>query len=273
MLIAQITDTHIKPEGRLAYRVVDTEPCLARCVAAVEAGRPKPDVVLMTGDLVDAGRPEEYARLRRLIAPLSMPVYLIPGNHDKRGALRAAFPDHRYLPVDGEFLHYTVEDWPLRLIGLDTLVPGCGHGALCAERLAWLERQLAAAPERPTVVFMHHPPFATGIAHMDEIALAEPEKFAAIIARHPQVERVLCGHVHRSIQVRFHGTVASVAPSSAHQVALDLRPEGAAAFMLEPPGYQLHLWQPGTGLVTHTAAVGDFAGPYPFFDPQGRLIG
>ena len=272
MLIAQITDTHIKPEGRLAYRVVDTAPYLARCIAAVEAAKPKPDVVLITGDLVDAGKPEEYARLKALLAPLSMPVYLIPGNHDERGALHAAFADQDYFPASGEFLQYTVETWPVRLIGIDTVVPKQGHGELCDARLNWLEQQLAAEPDRPTIVFMHHPPFATGIAHMDELALREPEKFGAIIGKHRQVERVLCGHVHRSIQVRFHGTVASIAPSSAHQVALDLDPDGASAFMLEPPGFQLHLWRPGTGLITHTAVVGDFAGPYPFFDPAGKLI-
>jgi 3',5'-cyclic AMP phosphodiesterase CpdA len=272
MLIAQITDTHIKPEGRLAYGVVDTAPYLARCIAAVEAAKPKPDVVLMTGDLVDAGRPEEYARLRQLIAPLSMPSYLIPGNHDDRNAMRAAFPDHRYLPAGGEFLHYVVEDWPVRLIGIDTVVPRRGHGELCAERLEWLDRRLSERPDQPTIVFMHHPPFVTGIEHMDKLSLRDPEKFGATIARHPQVERILCGHVHRSIQTRFYGTVASIAPSSAHQVALDLRPNGVSGFMLEPPGFHLHLWQPGVGLVTHTAVVGEFAGPYPFFGADGKLI-
>jgi 3',5'-cyclic-AMP phosphodiesterase len=272
MLIAQITDTHIKPEGRLAYGVVDTAPYLARCIAAIEASKPRPDVVVMTGDLVDAGRAEEYERLKRLIGDLSMPCYLIPGNHDDRGAMRKAFPDHAYLPTDGEFLHYVIAGWPVRLIGIDTVVPRRGHGELCEERLAWLDARLGEEPDRPTIVFMHHPPFATGIEHMDALSLREPENFGAVIARHPQVERILCGHVHRSIQSRFHGTIASIAPSSAHQVALDLRPDGASAFMLEPPGYQLHLWRPGTGVVTHTAVVGDFAGPYPFFGADGKLI-
>jgi 3',5'-cyclic-AMP phosphodiesterase len=272
MLIAQITDTHIKPEGRLAYGVVDTAPSLARCIAAVEVCKPKPDVVLMTGDLVDAGQPEEYTRLRQLIAPLSMPAYLIPGNHDDRDVMRAAFPDHRYLPAEGAFLQYVVEDWPVRLIGIDTVVPRRGHGELCTERLAWLDQRLSEQPDRPTVVFMHHPPFATGIELMDTLSLREPEKFGATIARHPQVERVVCGHVHRSIQIRFYGTVASIAPSSAHQLALDLRAGGTPAFILEPPGFHLHFWQPRAGLVTHTAVVGDFAGPYPFFSADGKVI-
>src|SRR5262249_19365606 len=116
MLIAQITDTHIKPHGALAYGRVDTAPYLARALAHLLALRPRPDVVLATGDLVDGGRPDEYRRLRDLLAPLAMPVYLIPGNHDEREALAAAFPDHAYLPRGGRFMQYVVEGYAVRLI-------------------------------------------------------------------------------------------------------------------------------------------------------------
>lgn len=271
MLIAQLTDTHIKPPGRLAYRQVDTEACLRRAVAQVAALTPRPDIVLLTGDLVDAGLPEEYALLRAILGELPQPYYLIPGNHDERRALAAGFADHRYLPQDGEFLHYVVDDHPLRLIGLDTVVPGTPGGDLCPARAAWLAARLDEAADRPTVIFMHHPPFVTGIAHMDAMRLANADRLATILRRHPQVLRVLCGHVHRSIQAPFAGTIASVAPSTAHQVALDLRPDGPSAFMLEPPGFQLHLYEEGTGLVTHTAPIGRFGGPYPFHD-GGTLI-
>ncbi|MGO8914566.1 MAG: phosphodiesterase [Stellaceae bacterium] len=271
MLIAQISDFHIKARGKIAYRVVDTAACLAAAVAALTALDPKPDLVVATGDLTDFGRPEEYALLRELLAPLAMPVYLIPGNHDEREAMREACRGDGYLPAQG-FLHYTVEDQPLRLVALDTVVPGEPGGRLCAERLAWLDRTLAAAPARPTLIIMHHPPFATGIAHMDAMGLDGADGFAALLARHPQVERVLCGHLHRSIQARIGcHAIASTAPSTAHQVALDLRPEGPSAFMMEPPGYQLHLWRRETGVVTHTAVIGNFAGPYPFFE-DGTLI-
>ena len=102
MLIAQISDTHIRPKGVLAMGRVDTAGHLARAVAHIMALRPAPDVVLVTGDLVDAGMAEEYAHLRELLAPLPMPVHLIPGNHDLRDPLRAAFTDHGYLPRDGQ---------------------------------------------------------------------------------------------------------------------------------------------------------------------------
>lgn len=264
MLIAQLTDTHIKPAGRLAYGRVDTAAYLRRAVAQVATLRPRPDVVLVTGDLVDGGQPEEYALLRSILEDLPKPYYVIPGNHDDRKALAAGFRDHAYLPQDGRFLQYVVDDHPLRLIGLDTIIPGDPGGEMCAARKAWLDARLAEAPDRPTVVFMHHPPFTVGIEHMDAMRLADGDGFAALVRRHPQIVRVLCGHVHRSIQTLVGGTVASVAPSTAHQVALDLRPRGPSGFVMEPPGFQLHLYDRHTGIVTHTAAIGEFDGPYSF---------
>ncbi len=200
-----------------------------------------------------------------------MPLYLLPGNHDERGALRDAFPDHAYLGQMDEFIQYAVDAGPLRLIALDTVIPGKGGGELCATRLAWLEARLAEAPGRPTLILMHHPPFATGIGHMDRIGFADPRPLEAIVRRHPAIERILCGHLHRPIQTRFGGTLASTCPSPAHQVVLDLAPDAASQFALEPPGYQLHLWREGAGLVSHTAFVGDFPGPYPFHESDALI--
>lgn len=263
MLIAQITDTHIKPEGQISYGHVDTAAFLERAVAHVIGLKARPDMVLMTGDLVDSGAPVEYARLRALIAPLDMPVHLIPGNHDSRGPLRAAFPGHGYLPADG-FLHYVVETPALRLIALDTLVEGASHGALCDARLDWLEARLAESA-RPTVLFMHHPPFDCGIAAMDrERLLHGAERLADIVRRHPNVERALCGHVHRPIQTRWAGTIASTAPSSAHQITLDLDPAARLTYIMEPPAVALHRWDPAGGLASHLSYIGDFGGPRSF---------
>mgnify|MGYP000918076252 CR=1 FL=1 len=270
MLIAHLSDPHVKLPGRLAYGRVDTAAMLEACVADLLRLTPAPDLVVITGDLTDQGQAGEYAHLRQILAPLPQPLVVIPGNHDNRVALGHAFQDLGYLPPAG-FLHFALEDWPLRLIGLDTLVPGSGGGALCAERLAWLEENLAREPAKPTLLLMHHPPFATGIAHMDRIGLAAPEAFAALMARHPQVEALLCGHVHRMIHARVGGRPALVCPSPAHQVALDLTPNGPSGFRLEPPGYLLHRWHQGQ-LVSHQAFVGDFPGPHPFFGNDGRLI-
>lgn len=262
MLIAQISDLHVMPAGRLMSGRVDTGPYLERAVDHLLALDPRPDVVLATGDLVDAGSPAEYARLREILAALPMPVYLVPGNHDARDALRAGFADHAHLQ-DGAFVQYAIEEHPLRLIALDTLVEGAPHGELCDARLDWLEAKLDES-DRPAVIFMHHPPFACGIHEFDSISLTKgADRLARIVQRHPQVERVLCGHVHRPIQARFGGTLASIGPSTAHQATLDLRPGVDITFTMDPPAVALHQWRKNA-LVTHISYVGDFDGPHPF---------
>ena len=261
MLIAHITDTHITAPGTLLMGIVDTASALERAVAALNHLDPLPDAVVFTGDLVESGAPMEYAHLRALLAPLRMPIFAIPGNHDAREPMREAFIGDGYLPREG-FLDYAIEDYPLRIVALDTLVPGEGGGALCSERLRWLDHVLSGAQDRPTLVLMHHPPFLTGIRRMDQSGLADSAAFAEIIRGHPQIERILCGHLHRAIETRFAGTVAGTAPSTAHQIVLDFRPEARLSFAFEPPGYQLHYWREGVGLVTHTAAIGDWPGPY-----------
>lgn len=270
VLLCQISDLHIRPEGRLAYGVVDTAAMLKRCVEHILALPQRPTAVLATGDLVDFGTAVEYQRLRNLLAPLRMPLYLVPGNHDERTELRRAFPEHRYLDQSEAFIQYVVDDLPVRIIGLDTVIPGESGGTLCSERLAWLDRMLASAPHRPTLIAMHHPPFETGIGHMDRIGFDDRESLERVIARHPQVERIVCGHLHRSITTRFAGTIASTCPSPAHQVALDLDPDAADQFVMEPPGFQLHRWSNGQ-LISHLAVIGDYPGPFPF-RKDGALI-
>lgn len=267
MLIAQISDMHLKGEGELLYGRIDTTAFLERAVAHMNALDPRPDIVLATGDLVDNGGPEQYANLKRVLAPLKMPVFMIPGNHDAREAMRQAFPEHGYLPADG-FLQYTVEGLPVRLIALDTLVPGKGHGELCDVRLKWLEARLAES-DRPTLIFMHHPPFDCGIAYLDGARLNKGEqRLSELVRKHGNVERIVCGHVHRPIHVRWAGTIASTAPSTAHQATLDLRPIDTLTMTMEPPGIALHLWREGPdgggGLVTHQSYVGNYDGPRPF---------
>jgi 3',5'-cyclic-AMP phosphodiesterase len=270
MLIAQISDPHIKVPGKLAYGKVDTATMLRRCVDDLVSRTPQPDVVVLTGDTVDLGREQEYAHLRALLAPLEAPLVVIPGNHDDRAELRAAFSDHAYLPKKG-FLHFAIDTYPVRLVGLDTVVPWEGRGELCNERLDWLARTLAQQPDRPTVILMHHPPFLTGIDHMDAVGLSGSEEFAQIVRGHPQVELILCGHLHRNIQARVGARAAMTCPSPAHQVTLDLRPDAPSTFSMEPPGYLLHQWTGGR-FVSHQVHIGKFAGPFPFFEADGSLI-
>ena len=264
MLIAQLSDLHIKVGGKLAYGVVDTAGMLRTCVADLQSLNPQPDVLVLTGDLVDYGTAQEYDFLKEVLAPIQLPMYLLAGNHDERQGLRQAFagPGFEYLNACGEFLQYAVDLGGLRLIAMDTVVPGEGRGALCTQRLQWLEGRLSEN-DMPTVIAMHHPPFETGIAHMDAIGLEGADALETIVARHPHVERLICGHLHRPIQVCFGNTLASTCPSPAHQVALDLRDNGPDCFVMEPPGYQLHLWRKGR-LISHTRSVGDFGGSHRF---------
>ena len=265
MMIAQITDLHVRPRGKVAYERVDTNAMLEAAVAAIEALPRKPDLMIATGDLTDCGLAEEYEVLRDILGPLSMPAYLVPGNHDRRAELFAEFGPDGYLRNDDGFLHYAIEGHDVRLIGLDSVVPGHGHGEMCAARLAWLEGKLGQERKRPTMIFMHHPPFGTGLADMDRINCRNGASMAAVLRRFDNIERVVCGHHHRPITVRWGGTIGSVAPSTAHQVTLDLEVDGGPpSFTMEPPGFHLHIWSKDTGLVTHGVNIGRFEGPFPF---------
>lgn len=262
MLLAQITDFHVTARGTRFFGEVDTNGHLAAAVAHLNALQPRPDLVVMTGDLVNDAKPAEYDMLMELLAPLAPPAFVIPGNHDDRAQMRRRFASAGYLPADGDFLHYTVEDWPVRIIALDTQVPGSPHGQLCDVRLAWLADRLGEAPERPTVIVMHHPPFPTGIAHMDRMACACGDGFGRLLEQYECVERILCGHVHRACTVRWRGTTAMICPSTAHQVALDLGPDSAPAWTREPPAVALHKWLPEVGLVSHLSPIGAYPPTY-----------
>ncbi|SLN39825.1 3',5'-cyclic adenosine monophosphate phosphodiesterase CpdA [Oceanibacterium hippocampi] len=267
MLIAQISDLHVLEPGELQFGQFDTNAALGRAVDTIRALNPRPDIVLATGDLTDHGTISEYEMLAEILTPLTMPFYLLPGNHDLAPFIKSAFPDHDYLPDRGR-LNYVIDDHPVRLVGLDTAVPGEIGGSLGEEGLAFLDGTLAAAPDRPTVVFMHHPPFLTGIAGMDRYNCADGDAMAAIVARNPQVERVLCGHCHRPIQTRWAGTLASVCPSVAPPIEFNLVPDSGVRLTFEPAAIQLHLWRPEIGVVSHMVYAEDFGEPLMVLPPS-----
>jgi 3',5'-cyclic AMP phosphodiesterase CpdA len=265
MLIAQLTDLHVRPQGKPSNRVVETNMFTERAFRTVAGFTPQPDVALLTGDLTECGLDEEYTNLVHLIErTLPMPVFVIPGNHDRRENLRKAFANFPGVTTDPQYVQYTVEDYPVRLVMLDTLVSGSTHGELHPEQLEWLDRALAAVPDKPTMIGMHHPPFACGIAHLDQINLRNAADFVSVIARHTQVERIVCGHHHRPIFSRVAHAVASISPSVAHQLEMSLGSGGSPAFVFEPPAFQLHHWTPVDAIVSHTVYVERYPGPFPF---------
>ena len=250
MLIAQITDMHLGERLEIGGRDIDPAARLAEVVAHINGLDPRPDFVIATGDLTADGRPEDYAQVAALLAGLAMPFTVIPGNHDERAALRAAFPDVPWSEPPGGFLQQAIALGPLRLIALDTVVPGEGHGALCAERLAWLEARLSEAPSEPTLIAMHHPPLAIGIPEFDEQSCRDGPALGTLLRGYDNVEAVICGHVHRPISVRWAGTVVHVSPSSSYQYALDFRDRPLLAAD-EPRALRLLTWMPESGLVSH----------------------
>jgi 3',5'-cyclic AMP phosphodiesterase CpdA len=246
-LVAQLSDPHIGADW------IDADPA-ARLAAAVEKVRSmdQPDAVLVSGDLAEHGADAEYEQVRDLLAPLGAPVYVLPGNHDDRAALR------RWFALDGtdrEPVQYAVDLGPLRLVVLDTTRPGEDPGCLDAERLAWLDETLAAAPEQPTLVAMHHPPLFTGIPGWDEVGLpAEDHRtLGDVIARHRQVRRLVAGHVHRSITGDLAGRPVMTIPSTYVQGRLHFG-GGEIELADEPPGFAWHAVVDGE-LVSHVQPV------------------
>ncbi len=250
MVIAQISDTHIL--ARSSDQPVGTARAenLRRCIADIN--RQAVDVVVHTGDSVQDGTAEEYAHLCEILADLDAPLFLIPGNRDRHGALRAAYNHFSYLPRNGDLLHYVVEDHPIRLVALDSVgQPGERKGVFCARRLAWLEETLARELDRPTILLIHHPPFDIAPHYLGGyLRPRDAEDLAALVSRHPQVERLLCGHVHCLHREPWGGTVATTMPS----VAVDLR-KGVDAAIEAAPLYLLHVASDDGGLVSHTRVV------------------
>jgi 3',5'-cyclic AMP phosphodiesterase CpdA len=250
MLIAQISDTHILAPASEHPAAELRADCLRRAVADIN--EQKPDAVVFTGDTTQHGLPEEYALLRELLAPLDAPVYPVPGNRDNRDTLRSAFRDHPNLPRNGDFLHYTVEEHPIRLVAIDSTSPGERKGRFCAERQAWLESELQDQPERPTVLFIHHPPFDVddhyvgGYRRREEAAA-----LADIVSRHVQVAGMLCGHVHWPVETRWAGTEARIMPS----IAVDVRKGVDEIEAQGRPVYMLHRLAAETGIASEAMMV------------------
>ena len=206
----------------------------------------------MTGDLADHAADEEYELLRELLAPLEAPLYVLPGNHDDGRVLGRHFD----VPGgDGAPVQYSVDLGPLRLVVLDTTIPGEDAGALGPERLDWLDAELAAAPEKLTLAAMHHPPLVTGMALWDTIGLAPSSRAAlgAVLERHPQVRCVVGGHLHRTITADLAGRPVLTVPSTYAQGRLDF---AAQSFEVadEPSAFALHVVVDGE-LVSHIQPV------------------
>lgn len=263
VLIAQITDTHVgfEPEaGENEFNFVRFRNVLGHLLSQSV----QPDLLILSGDLADGGQPDCYARIRDLVSDCPFPVHVMPGNHDDREQLLEAFPD---CPTNDGFAQFAIEledetGQPLRVLCLDSFEPGRHGGAFCEVRAAWLSRELAAHPDTPTILFMHHPPVVAGIDWMDpRPGEAWFTRFRDTVRGHSQIVAIQAGHLHRPLHAMVEGIPLSVTPAVAPAVSLDLRPidadvaDSRPIVAAEPPFYSLHLWQNGS-LVSHFQPVG-----------------
>jgi 3',5'-cyclic-AMP phosphodiesterase len=244
MLIAQITDIHIgfEPDNPAEYN----RKRLDEVLDVLIDGPNRPDLLLATGDIADLGDAASYRRLATAFSRCPFPVWPSVGNHDLRDNFNVQFPG--MLDPNG-FVQYVIELGALRLVTVDTLEEGRHGGAFCAQRAAWLDAELAKAPDTPTYIIMHHPPVESGIdwmnTHPEEPWVA---KFTAVVRRHSQVRGLICGHLHRSVTVAWEGRTVAICSSTAPQVSLDLRPIDAERpddrpmIIAEDPAYALHHW-------------------------------
>ncbi|MDR1163128.1 MAG: phosphodiesterase [Candidatus Accumulibacter sp.] len=265
MIVLQLSDFHVRGDGSVSFGVVDTRRCLEEAVAHLKKLEAAPDALVLTGDLADDGDENAYRILRESLSPLAWPIYAIPGNHDRRDPMRDILAE--WCPADRDVaphLCYTVEDGPVRLVMVDTTNPGSHDGHCPPAVMRWLDKTLAKRPRTPTLLFMHHPPFATGLPVMD-LPLENADALAAILRKNPPA-RLCCGHIHRPILSQWMGVSVVTAPAVSMQMELDLGEKGGDAFRLETPGYLLHHWKRGV-LNTHVCQIAtrtSFAGPYSF---------
>jgi 3',5'-cyclic-AMP phosphodiesterase len=240
VLIAQLTDTHVMLPGVTRFFMGDTMAHLERAVAAVNAHKPLPDAVVVTGDLADRGQPAEYARVRDALDTLRCPYFVVPGNHDRRSALREAFAGGGYLPMGDGPLNYAIDRFPVRIVALDTVDEGNSGAAVPPSTLAWLEATLTAAPAQPVLLCTHHPPFRTGMRYMDALGFAGLEELQALLARSPQVKLAISGHVHSAIVSTSGGVPARSGRSTAPQVVPELFERRLFWIRRERPTVTLH---------------------------------
>lgn len=265
MLIAHLSDPHLRQKGRLYQGLVDSNAMFDLAIETLAALRPEPDIVIIGGDLVDEGTEAEYETVRRALKKLRQPVYAIPGNHDDHEGFRRCFQGSDYIAASGP-LHFDLgAKWPVRVIGFDVTVPGRHHGNIDEEAFDWLRDRLAEHPHRPTVLLMHQPPVDSGIPCIDAYKCLQGERLADLLSQHRNVERVLCGHIHRFMQARFGGSLLMTGPSTTTSIALRLRKNAEPASYVEPPALLLHYWRAEQEILTHWVPIGSFPGPLPFF--------
>lgn len=264
----QMTDTHIVAPGALAYGRSDTATALSRAIETINKKLALLDginCVIVTGDLTDHGTPEEYAYFASFMEALELPWLAIPGNHDRREAMRAAFAGAPWMPKTGP-IHWQHDFGPFSVIGLDTLLEGAHYGDLCPKGFAFLDAALTAVRTQPVVIATHHPWMHTGISAMDADNLRNGEAVMNRLQAHPAPARMISGHVHRAVTGQIDQVTCQIAPATCHAVLTDHQAGQNPQLILEPGGITVYRWvaHPRPGMVSDVLPIGDYPGPWPF---------
>lgn len=258
MKFIHLTDTHFVPPGEMLYGL-DPATALRAAVADINAHHADAELAVVTGDLTHWGEPEAFEHLAGVLADLTMPLKLLIGNHDARDVFCETFPDQA---VDRDGFVQSVHDTSAgRFVFLDTVLAGTDAGHYTPDRCAWLEGVLSTA-DRDVFLFMHHPPFPTGLPELDTIGLQQAEAFRAVVAPHrARVRHLFFGHVHRPIAGSWLGIPVSTVRSMNHQTWFDMTGETLTGSH-EPPAYGVVTIDPDT-VVVH---FHDFTDASPKFD-------
>lgn len=264
MLIAHISDCHITEPDTKAYGIVPSAENLSRCVLHINQLTPRPDFVIVTGDITFDGRLDEAKYASRLLEELHFPYYIIPGNHDDCSTLLSAFRSNRCPVKDLGHIDYVFEEENLRCIAMDSTIPNAAGGELLNSQISWLESQLTQEPLKDTVIFMHHPPAKFGVLETDKDGFLGAEKLGELVSKYNNIKAIFCGHIHLTAHLPWNNTVISTAPSMGLQLVLDLTLSRHSEFTNEAPGYLLHYLNSENNFISHSITVKDIDGPYRF---------
>lgn len=289
MRIIQISDFHLRGDGKLSFQKADTIAAVDHTIAYMSQLKEYelPEFFVVTGDLADGGTKEGYEIIRTYLQKLPRPVYILPGNHDKREYFLEMFS--KEAPAEEEikpYICYTIDIYDIRVIVVDTSKPGCHSGGLSEPVADWLSRKIVEYPDKPTLVFTHHVPFRTGLPAMDE-GFDHAERFAEILRMHKHV-KLCCGHMHTMMSTVWNGIPIVIAPPVSMLMEVDFRekdspyvlPEekaenfkgGGDRFFLGNPQYLIHHLIDDT-IITHCITIptgADYSGPWSFKYYQGE---
>jgi 3',5'-cyclic AMP phosphodiesterase CpdA len=238
MTFVHLSDTHIAPPGEIAYDT-DTPQNLRNVARRVREMALNPACFIFSGDLSNHGEPESYQHLARIVEeefrPFGVPVLLGLGNHDSRLPFRRVMLGQTEATDEREQHYYSTVVGGLKVVMLDSLVPGQVHGFLGDEQLAWLDRELAEGAPSGQVVVLHHPSLPRGVPRPNDYLLSDRDAFGDVLARH-EVLAVLCGHSHVPTFGLFARTLHVAAPATAYQLDPSIREGGRG---LEGAGFNL----------------------------------